>query len=157
MNKETRRGFLKIGAAILGSIGLVRYSEPIIEIAHTHEWIEDKGDYAIVRVPDFKSFANEVINKPAIFIMGRDSVVKNVNVDGFVNFYAPNGGRITNSRFDSSQMVTENSRSPMNIKGQCVIASDCVIICNPILKSSSINFDSYSPSSRINLSPLQSS
>ena len=147
IGNETRRGFLKIGAAILGSIGIVRYSEPLIEIARSHKWIEDKGDFVIVRVPDFKSFANETINKPAIFIMGQESTVKNLEVLGFANFYAPEGGSILQSRFDTSRMVTEITRSPVTIKGQCVIMNECAFMTAPAITTASIQFDSYSKSS----------
>jgi hypothetical protein len=142
-----RRGFIKIGAAILGSIGIVRYSEPLIEIAQSHEWIEDKGDFVIVLVPDFKSFVNETINKPAIFIIGQASMVKNLEVLGFANFYAPEGGSILQSRFDASRVVAESSRSAAIIKGQGVIMNGCSIMTAPAVNTKAIEFDSYSKSS----------
>jgi hypothetical protein len=150
MNKETRRGFLKLGAVMLGSIGIIRYSEPIIDIAHSHEWIEDKGDYVIVRVPDFKSFANEFINKPAIFIMGQNAIVKNLSLKGFANFYIPNGGIITESHFDTRNMTTENIRNPATFKGHGVTLTNCHFDV-PSMSPSAINFEAYDQSSKVYL------
>ena len=60
-----RRSFLSVLAGASAALGLARYAEPfaLTPDAH-HEWVEDKGDYVIIRVPDFKTFARETINKP---------------------------------------------------------------------------------------------
>jgi hypothetical protein len=128
MIDATRRGFLKIGAAIVGGIAISRYAEPVIKIEQSHDWIEDRGDFVIVRVPDFKSFAKETIDKPAIFILGEKSVIDTVAVAGFANIYAPKGGLVIGSQFDASKMATELERSVLNIKGGCAVQiRDCNI------------------------------
>jgi hypothetical protein len=121
-----RRTFLKAGTAVLGALALTRYTEPLIAMPDSsHEWIEDKGDFVIVRVPDFKTFANEVIDRPAIFIMGENAAVKHVEVKGYVNLYAPKGGSVTNSIFDASKMLVGRERSVMELKAENVVISDC--------------------------------
>jgi hypothetical protein len=131
MSNIARRGFLKVGAAILGGLAITRYSEPIIQIVEKNEWIEDKGDYVIIRVPDFKTFANETIAKPAIFIMGQAATVKAIEVAGFANVYAPKGGLIMDSRFDASRMKTEEDRPVINLKAEGIkIAGCCHLIGN---------------------------
>jgi hypothetical protein len=93
-----------------------------------HDWIEDKGDYCIVRVPDFKTFAHEAISKPVIFILGEQAIVRAVDVEGFANIYAPKGGLVTASRFDGSRMVTEQDRPLVNLKAEGLTISECNLI-----------------------------
>jgi hypothetical protein len=127
--KIERRGFLRLGAALVGALTLAKYSEPLIVVQDEHhEWIEDKGDYVIVRVPDFKTFANEVISKPAIFLLGENALIRGVDVAGFSNVYAPKGGAVYGSRFDASRMQVENERPVMNIKGVTMTISGCHFI-----------------------------
>lgn len=124
-----RRGFLKLGAALIGALTLAKYAEPLVAVADTHhDWIEDKGDYMIVRVPDFKSFANEFIAKPVIFILGEQATVRAVEVEGYANIYAPKGGLVTASRFDGSRMVTEKDRPLVNLKAKDLTVSECHFI-----------------------------
>ena len=107
MNIE-RRGFLKLAVAMIGGTAVTRYAEPLVDIADTNrDWIEDKGDYCVIRVPDFKTFANEVIAKPVIFLLGQQAAVQNVDIAGYANIYAPKAGRVFGCRFDGSRMVTE--------------------------------------------------
>lgn len=127
--KIERRGFLKLGAALIGALTLAKYAEPVVALADTHhDWIEDKGDYCIVRVPDFRTFAHEAISKPVIFILGEQATVRAVEVEGFANIYAPKGGLVTASRFDGSRMVTEKDRPLVNLKAKDITISDCHFI-----------------------------
>lgn len=122
-----RRTFLKAGTAVLGALTLARYTEPLIAMPDSsHEWIEDKGDFVIVRVPDFKTFANEVIDRPAIFLLGENANVKHVDVKGYVNLYAPKGGSVTYSKFDASKMLVGRERSVMELKAENIVISDCI-------------------------------
>jgi hypothetical protein len=121
-----RRAFLKAGTAVLGALTLAKYTEPLIAMPDSsHEWIEDKGDFVIVRVPDFKTFADEVIDRPAIFLLGENAKVKHVDVKGYVNLYAPKGGSVTYSKFDASKMLVPRERSVMELKAKDVVISDC--------------------------------
>lgn len=127
--KIERRGFLKLGAALIGALTVAKYAEPVVAVADTNfDWIEDKGDYCIVRVPDFKTFAHEVISKPVIFILGEQAIVRAVEVEGFANIYAPKGGQVTASRFDASRMVTEKDRPVINLNAKDITISDCHLI-----------------------------
>jgi hypothetical protein len=124
-----RRGFLKLGAVLIGALTLTKYAEPLVDVADTnHDWIEDRGDYLIVRVPDFKTFANEMISKPVIFILGEQAIIRAVEVEGFANIYAPKGGLVTASRFDGSRMVTEKDRPLVNLKAEDLTISECHFI-----------------------------
>ena len=107
---NTRRGFIKIGMAVVGAFTLAKYAEPLIEVSDLHQWIEDKGDFYIIRIPDFKTFAKETLNKPTIFILGEQSTVRDVEIFGYANVYAPKGGLITDMLFDGRKMVTEKAR-----------------------------------------------
>jgi hypothetical protein len=137
-----RRGFLKLGAALIGALTLAKYAEPMVAVTDTHhDWIEDKGDYMIVRVPDFKSFANEFIAKPVIFILGEQATVRAVEVEGYANIYAPKGGLVTASRFDGSRMVTEQDRPLVNLKAEGIEISNCHFIGND--RSPSLRFTDH--------------
>lgn len=129
--KIERRGFLKLGAAIVGALTLTRYAEPaLVALPERHEWIEDRGDFVIVRVPDFKAFANEVIAKPAIFVMGQQAIVKDVDVAGFANIYAPKGGMVTESRFNASKMAVDRDRAVVDLNAKDLTLMNCHIIGN---------------------------
>lgn len=123
MIQAARRGFLKLGTAIVGSLAIIHYAEPIIKLTKHHQWVEDKGDFLIVRVPDFKSFANETLNKPTVFLMGERSTVRGVDLKGFANIYAPNGAAIKDSVFDASSMSTASNRSVIELHGSGMIIS----------------------------------
>lgn len=126
-----RRGFLKIGMHLLGALQLIKYSEPIVAIDESkNDWIEDKGDFCIVKVPDFKTIAREVIDKPTILILGEASVVRELEIRGFVNIYAPRGGSITMSRFDASKMTTSDTRAVLKLNAKNIAISHNHIIGN---------------------------
>lgn len=130
MIENTRRGFLKLVTTIIGGIAITKYSEPIVQVKSSHEWIEDKGDFAIVRVPDFKTFANETIAKPTIFILGQQSIVKQVDVTGFANVYAKQGGMVFGSRFDASKMEIQDRDAILHLVAENTQIIDCQLIGN---------------------------
>ncbi len=147
-----RRGFLKLGAALIGALTLTKYAEPLVAVADTHhDWIEDKGDYCIIRVPDFKTFAHEAISKPVIFILGEQAIVRAVEVEGFANIYAPKGGLVTASRFDGSRMVTEKDRPLVNLKAKDITISDCHFIGTG--QTASIGFPNHGGLTKTTLLP----
>lgn len=117
ISTQNRRGFLKIATSLVGALSIAKYSEPLFAIPNAYkDWIEDKGDFFIVRVPDFKSFANELLAKPVIFLMGEKSIIRGVNVQGFANLYAPKGGACIDSIFDARQMTIERIRPILELK-----------------------------------------
>lgn len=73
MNTDTltRRGFLKIGVALVGSVMLAKYIEPVLVLPKArHDWVQQLSDFYIVRVPEGKTFAHEALDMPVLFIMG---------------------------------------------------------------------------------------
>jgi len=128
-----RRGFLKVGTALVGGVVLAKYVEPILAaLPERHEWIEDRGDFLIVRVPDYKTFAKERLEKPTIFLMGERATVRDVRVIGFSNVYAPHGGIVSGCRFDGSSMATDTDRAVMTLKGHNVFVEDNHFIGNGV-------------------------
>lgn len=80
-----RRGFLKTASILVGGVMLPVYSEPLLQALPHHDWVQDKGDYYIVNVPERKVFKGESLDKPTIFLCGAGSSVLNTSVNGFVN------------------------------------------------------------------------
>ncbi len=138
----SRRGFLKLGSAIVGGLSLIKYAEPAVQIPHSHEWIDDKGDFVIVRVPAFKSFANELITKPAIFVLGERALVRAIEVRGYSNIYAPKGGTILGCYFDGSQMTTEMNRSVVHLVADNLGVTSCSFECAKS-NTSAVSFAEY--------------
>lgn len=114
-----RRGFLKVATMMVGSVLVAKYIEPVIELIkpEKHTWIEDKGDFYIVRVPEYKTFAKEVLDKPTIFLMDHHSTVTQVDVKGYSNIKMSGCCTVTESRFDISKMITEQERSVVLVDG----------------------------------------
>lgn len=113
-----RRTFLKLGAAL----GLVRYAEPLQALAERgsplrSEWVEDRGDFLVVRVPAFQTFADARLPKPTLFLLGEQAVVSHVRVLGFANVSAPNAGRITDCTFDASECAVARERAVLEFSG----------------------------------------
>jgi len=126
MLKVERRGFLKVLSAILGTAAIATYVEPIFTFQESYsDWIEDKGDFFIVRVPDFKKFSGETLDNPTIFILGQKSTVSDVVVNGYANISAQYGGRVLDSRFDASKMTTQNPREVVKISGTSFVLDGC--------------------------------
>lgn len=107
-----RRTFLQVSAAVGG---LLMFKEPLAAVEDQGDWIEDRGAYAIVRVPAGKTFDREKFNKPLVLYMGDGSTLKDVECNGFVNLI-PNG-RVTikDSVIDSRLCTTAEPRPAMNI------------------------------------------
>jgi len=108
-----RRGFLKIATTLMGGAMLATYTEPLIKLAtpESHKWIEDKGDFYIVRVPMYKSFTKEHLDRPTIFLMDNYSIVSDVTVIGYSNFKTQGSRIISNCCFDITNTKTVNERS----------------------------------------------
>jgi hypothetical protein len=126
----TRRTFLRLTGAAAGALVIAKYAEPLAVLADHGPWVEDKGDFYIVRVPDFKTFANEHLEKPTIFLLGESATVRSVDVDGFANIFAPKGGIFTQSRIDSSRMAAERARPALTLKGARFAVTDCHLLSN---------------------------
>lgn len=84
----SRRGFLRVAGAagaVLGA-GVVLYRETTnLVLPTSNDWIEDRGDFLIVRVPDEKMFKGEKLLKPTILVMGMRSMVRDCEVYGYLN------------------------------------------------------------------------
>lgn len=117
MISYSRRTFLKIGSILTGGLVLSKYTEPIVEIVepYRHRWVEDMGDFYIVRVPDSKSFSNELLDKPTIFLLERFAIVNSVSVIGYSNISHKGQSKIYDCMFDCSEMVMSTNRAVLHI------------------------------------------
>lgn len=123
---STRRTFLKLAAATATALDITRYAEPLQKIASKGEWVEDRGDFYVVRVPDFKTFARETLDKPTIFLLGERATVADVMVAAHCNIHAPKGGRVVGSYFDTRMVEMEKSRPVMLLAGRGMLIQGCV-------------------------------
>lgn len=97
-----RRVFLGAGAVAVGGLLVKRYTEPFGQVAAEYkDWIEDKGDYCIIRVPDGKAFINERIDKNVILLLGAYSTFKGIDVRGYANIATRGPASIVGCRFDA--------------------------------------------------------
>lgn len=123
-----RRSFLKLGVAL----GLVRYTEPIAALVEpVNPWIEDRGDFLIVRVPDGKTLAREVFSKPAIVWLGACSILRDVECQSFVNFAAKPGSLVQHVSVDCSRVATDRQRAAVLVRGNGGSFLDTYIRCGP--------------------------
>lgn len=114
-----RRGFLKMLGALGASTGLVTYAEPLMKLAPVrHEWIEDRGDFVIIRVPDYKSFAHEVIEKPAIMFLGYGAAAEFLEFRSYLNVDFGQGSWLRHSEVDTTRSRTELQRSTLRMRGR---------------------------------------
>ena len=119
-----RRAFLKLA----GASAVAAYAEPMIALESArHEWVEDRGDFYLIRVPDFKTFARESLDKPTILILGASAKALDVLVDGYLNVFAPAGGLVSGFFVDGRNMRTEKARSAVFIKGDGLTFRDSYI------------------------------
>lgn len=127
----TRRAFLKVAAGLAAGLGLTKYAEPLLAISDQGDWIEDRGSFVILRVPDGKSFANEVINKPAIVLLGVKSAIRDTSFNSYMNIkFSPNS--IAESlKVDTTTSYTERARSSIVISGEGGNFRDSQIVSGP--------------------------
>jgi hypothetical protein len=97
-----RRVFLGAGAVAAGGLLVKSYTEPLGQVAAEYkDWIEDKDDYCIIRVPDGKAFINERIDKNVILLLGAYSTFKGVDVRGYANIATRGPVSIVGCRFNA--------------------------------------------------------
>lgn len=91
---------------------MAKYIEPVTQLINPekHTWVEDKGDFYIVRVPMYKTFSRESLDKPTIFLMDQFSTVTQVSVNGYANFKTEGSSSLTDCEFDTSNMRTVEDR-----------------------------------------------
>lgn len=122
-----RRSFLKLGGVVVGSSILTRWAEveEYIPDKLKHEWVEDKNDYYIVRVPDYKTFVREYLDKPTIFLLGERSRVDDCRVQGFVNVNMKHESVFTKTFVDASKHTCEGRRDVAIFAGYGGYVSEC--------------------------------
>ena len=121
MNYPTldRRGFLKAGTALIGGVVLARYVEPLNLPNQEHkDWVTDKGDYYVIRVPDNKGMRKELFDKPVIMTLGENSYADGITVIGFMNVFSKNRGTLTSIKVDASGVVSEKPRAAIFCTGK---------------------------------------
>lgn len=106
-----RRSFLKIGSALVAGTAVTTYAQPLLNIITLnakHQWVQDKGDYYVVTIPENKSFAKEYLDKPTIFLFGDNSKLLDVSVIGFANMRGANSVEIQGCYFDAGKVSAKD-------------------------------------------------
>lgn len=131
-----KRGFLKIASALVGGLTLSKYTNAEFfvsekKVSAFQDWIEDRGDFYVVTIPDFKSFSNEILNKPTVFLAGHNSSISRIRITGFVNIHSKNGHvLLTESEIDVTQHAVDCRRYVIEASGYSGIElSGCHIKC----------------------------
>lgn len=124
----SRRGFMVAASALAASVGIGNKLVTLIEtenetpIQKYSDWITDRGDYYIVRIPHGKSFSNHTFDKSVAFYMENDTTVSNVSVNGFTNLIMQQKDSrvmVRDSLFDSTstKLASGKSRAVVLIDG----------------------------------------
>lgn len=123
-----RRAFMKMAgvAGLAAAAPITLYSQPLVRVTNSHEWIEDRGDFYIVRVPDGKTFAEEALEKPTIIQMGARSKIRRIWIEGFTNVYAAGEFSIEASSFDARGMATSARRPVLHLNGRGGSVTGCM-------------------------------
>lgn len=122
----TRRGFVAAASALAATVSaamnlpsgikLINETDSEEPVNLSKDWITDKGDYYIVRVPEGKSFWNETLDKSTVFYIENGGSVKHVRVNGFVNAIVLNEyASLSNCIIDASKtrLASGKERSPL--------------------------------------------
>lgn len=129
-----RRSFLKLAgaaaAAVVARPGFAIFDEPIIDSSYAR-WVRDAGDWLEIFVPAGEVLRSATFDKPVLLILGRGAIFADCSVRGFVNCYAPQGGQILGSRFDSSGMLSKYGARPVLelVKAESMVISHCYFEC----------------------------
>lgn len=111
-----RRTFLKVlGASAAVASAPQLYREAHRFVAKPKDWIEDHGDFLVVRVPDGMTFAKEKLGKPVLLFMGNRTRFHDCEITGFCNVYAGKEFAITDTVFDVSQMRLTEVRAAVHL------------------------------------------
>jgi len=86
----------------------------------------------VVRVPDFKTFAREHLDKPTIFILGSSAVLSEVSVEGFANIAAKPQSSVLDCHFDASKIDVQRDRAVVEISATTkeLVLSRCNLLGN---------------------------
>lgn len=118
---KTRRGFFKVLGAVASAAYLpTLYQEKNFQMADSYrDWIEDMGDFYIVRVPDLMTFSKVTLDKPTILQLGFRSVFSNCKIQGYTNVYNTGGEfKLIDNIFDASGIRLTKNRYPLEFKGK---------------------------------------
>jgi len=112
-----RRGFLKLATTMIGGIAVAQYSMPVVELPQLHEWVTDMGDYYVVRIPAFRTFANEKLDKPSVFLFGERSVARNLEIKGYADFHFRQGMTFKDSVVDATGFLIDGRTDVVELFG----------------------------------------
>lgn len=114
-----RRSFLKIASAAASSLAV--YREPLSLLTDPHnDWLEDRGSFVIIKVPDNKTLKNITVPKPAIISLGLSATMVDVAIRGFANIIGKPGAHVLECTFDASSMRAELDRCVVHLGGYVV-------------------------------------
>lgn len=124
-----RRTFLRLAA----STPIALYSEPWALVVNAgRKWVEDRGEYLVIRIPENEMFRDEELTKPAIVFMGRCAVMKGVRTEHFTNIFGAGYNAIFDTYFDGRKIQSERPRALVEVKskGEILIGSS-LFYCGP--------------------------
>jgi hypothetical protein len=124
---------MKIATTLVGSVLVAQYVEPLVAMPAPKRFVDDRGDYLIVRIPNGEHVRDEEFKKPILLVLeGPYALFSSCLVTGFANVLAPNGGLIYDCLFDGAAMRTKNPRSVVLVESgtQGMEINGCSMITN---------------------------
>jgi hypothetical protein len=108
---------MKIATTLVGSVLVAQYVEPLVAMPAPKRFVDDRGDYLIVRIPNGECVHDEEFKKPILLILeGPYALFSSCLVTGFANVLAPNGGSIHDCYFDGIAMRTKKPRAVVHVE-----------------------------------------
>lgn len=112
-----RRGFLKLATTMIGGITVAQYVQPEMSLPELHPWVTDMGDFYYVRIPDFKTFRGETLDKPCVFLAGERSTACDLKIRGYVDLHFPRHMTFKDNEVDVSEFLIEGRNNPVELFG----------------------------------------
>jgi hypothetical protein len=112
-----RRGFLKLATTFVGGIAVAQYVQPEMVLPELHPWVTDMGNFYYVKIPAGRTFSNEKLDKPCVFLFGERSTACNLEINGFVDAHFPQGMFFKDNTIDASRYLIDGRTDAIELFG----------------------------------------
>lgn len=126
----SRRGFMVAASALVATVSqAMNLNKGIVSLIETdkeapvekaNEWITDRGDFYIVRVPEGKTFSKHDFDKSVVFYLEHQATVSMVSVMGFTNLILESDA----ARFTDGYLDCSNTKLASGKERACMVVDN---------------------------------